>query len=46
MHDWQEVVSEEGSNAKVEAYQSTITAALDSFFPMKTTKKRAQSYLG
>ena len=41
MHDWQEVVSEEGSNAKANAYQSTMTTALDAFFPPKTTKRKS-----
>ena len=41
MHDWQEVLSAGGSNDKANAYQRTITKALDEFFPKKTTRKKS-----
>ena len=38
LHDWQEFISLDGSNAKANAYQATITSALEAFFPLKTTR--------
>ena len=43
MHDWPEVLTEEGSTRKAEAYQATITWALQTFFPLKTTRKKSTS---
>ena len=40
-HDWVDVVLAEGSNAKAEVFQAQIDAAMDSFFPLRTTKKRS-----
>ena len=40
MHDWIEVFEASGSNDKVDAYQATITAAIEQFFPLKTTRRK------
>ena len=39
-HDWSEVLNAEGSHAKTEAYQATLTWAVESFFPLKTTRRK------
>ena len=41
MHDWQEVLAAEGSNNKADAYQNTLNAAMDWFFPWKTIRRRS-----
>ena len=41
LHEWQEVLTATGSNEKAEAYQKTITDALEKFFPLKTTQKKS-----
>ena len=46
MHDWREVYDAVGSNSKTEAYQNTITAAINSFFPLKQTRKKVLTSLG
>ena len=40
MHEWKEVCEVEGSDAKAEAYQATIDAAIESCFPLKTTHRK------
>ena len=40
LHNWQEVLQEEGSNNKANAYQATISGALEKFFPLKTTRRK------
>ena len=39
-HDWMDVVTAVGSDEKAAAYQSQIDAALDRFFPLRTTRCR------
>ena len=34
MHQWMEVITEQGSNAKAAAYQKTIDWAMNEFFPL------------
>ena len=41
MHDWAEVFGAEGSNKKADAYQKTVVAAIERFFPLKTTRRRS-----
>ena len=41
MHEWEEVLRAEGSNKKTEAYQRTVTEAVERFFPLKTTKRKS-----
>ena len=41
MHDWREVIEQEGSNNKTNAYQATLQWAVDQFFPLKTTRKKS-----
>ena len=41
MHQWHEVFSANGSNNKALAYQHTIQAAIDNFFPLRTTRKKS-----
>ena len=41
MQDWAEVLSAVGPDAKVKAYQESIDAAMDTFFPMKTTRRKS-----
>ena len=41
LHDWEEVLGVEGSDTKADAYQATIEAALDRYFPTKTTKRKS-----
>ena len=41
MHDWRDVYLAEGSNAKADQYQRTITWAVEKFFPKKTTRRRS-----
>ena len=43
-HEWKDVLQAEGSNQKAEAYQRTLTAALDRFFPKKTTRRRTDKH--
>ena len=40
MHDWAAVYNAVGSNAKTNAYQDTLTWAIDCFFPLKTRRKK------
>ena len=40
MHKWDEVAVAQGSNKKTEAYQDTLTQAMDKFFPWKTTRRK------
>ena len=41
LHDWAAVYEATGSNAKTNAYQKTISQAIDLFFPLKTTRKKS-----
>ena len=41
LHEWNEIKQADGSVAKAEAYQATIEAALDRYFPLKTTKRKS-----
>lgn len=43
MHDWVEVIDVSGSNIKANAYQNTLTQAIDQFFPLKTTRRRSDN---
>lgn len=40
MHNWKEVFEAEGSNDKTKAYQTTLTDAINSFFPLKRMRKK------
>ena len=40
LHDWSEVLLARGSNDKANAYQSTVVAAIERFFPLKTTRRK------
>ena len=40
-HDWAEVYNAVGSVAKTEAYQSTLSWAVENFFPLKTTRRKS-----
>ena len=40
-HRWDEVVRESTSNGMAEAYQATITWAVESFFPLKKRQKKS-----
>ena len=40
-HDWDTVLSAESSDAKAEAYQETVTSAVERFFPLRKVKKRS-----
>ena len=40
-HEWKSVHEAEGSNAKTKAYQDTICWALETFFPLKTTRRKS-----
>ena len=40
-HDWSEVMLAEGSNLKTEIYQRTVTAAINSIFPVKFTRRKS-----
>ena len=42
MHNWDDVYSTVGSNNKTNAYQNTITDAINTFFPLKIARKKAQ----
>ena len=44
LHDWTEVLSKEGSNGKADAYQKTLTEALERFFPLKTTRRKSTEH--
>ena len=41
LHDWDEVLEAQGSNAKAAAYQKYLEAAMDVFFPYKTTARNS-----
>ena len=41
LHDWKEVLSETGSNNKANAYQSTITSAVNAHFQLITTTQKS-----
>ena len=43
-HEWKEVLEAVGSNKKADAYQRTICAALDRFFPWKTTRRKSNEH--
>ena len=43
LHSWDEVLRAEGSNNKTDTYQATLTAAMDKFFPWKTTRKKSNN---
>ena len=43
-HDWREVLEREGSNNKADAYQDTLTKALERFFPLKTTRRKSNEH--
>ena len=40
-HEWKSVHKAEGSDAKTKAYQDTIGWALETFFPLKTTRRKS-----
>ena len=40
-HEWQEVSTAVRSEAKADAYQETLERAVDSCFPLKTTKRKS-----
>ena len=39
--DWDDVLSAGDSDSKAEAYQRTITGAVDRFFPLRKVKKKS-----
>ena len=39
--NWAEVLMAEGSNNKAEAYQDHIDAAMNTFFPTRTTRRKS-----
>ena len=39
LHDWSGVLATEGPNCKARAYQRDINAAMDAFFPVRTTTR-------
>ena len=39
MHDWNEVITAEGSNRITNKHQNTLSWAIEMFFPLKTTRK-------
>ena len=41
LHDWAEVYAAEGSDPKTNAYQATITWAIEKFFPLRTTRRKS-----
>lgn len=41
LHDWTDVFLAESSNAKAEAYQRHLDAAMDRFFPLRTTRRKS-----
>lgn len=41
MYDWEDVLFCDGPEAKAEAYQRTITSAIERFFPLKLRKKKS-----
>ena len=41
MHDWSEVITVAGSNAKANAYQATLGKAMDEFFPLRTSRRKS-----
>ena len=41
LHDWKEVLNADGSIKMTEAYQGTISWAMESFFPLKTRRKKS-----
>ena len=41
LYPWDEVTQAVGSNSKAEAYQATLNAAMDEFFPTKTTRRKS-----
>ena len=40
MHDWGSVLEERTADKKAEAYQSTVVAAVERFFPLKKVRKK------
>ena len=40
LHDWAEVRQARGSNDMTNAYQGTLSWAIDKFFPLKTTRRK------
>ena len=41
LHDWREVYAASGSDNKTNAYQNTLTAAMDRYFLLKTNRKKS-----
>ena len=41
LYHWEEVRTAVGSNEKANAYQNTLTQAMDRFFPCKTTRRKS-----
>ena len=41
MHDWDKVLTANGSECKAAAYKSVLTAAIERYFPLKTRKKKS-----
>ena len=41
MHDWVDVIAAEGSNRKAGVYQEQLDAAMDRFFPIRTTRRKS-----
>ena len=41
MHEWREVLGAVGPEDKADAYQATLTKAIDDCFPLKTRKKKS-----
>ena len=41
LHDWKEVLEASGSNNKADAYQRAVGAALERYFPLKTTHRKS-----
>ena len=39
-HDWSEVLTATGSNAKAEAYQRTVVGAVEAMFPLRTVRRK------
>lgn len=41
IHEWNEVKDAEGSNRKAEAYQASVTEAMQACFPTRTTRRQS-----
>ena len=41
LHDWIDVITAEGSDRKADVYQGQLDAAMDRFFPIRTTRRKS-----